>query len=167
MTARVPVLWALFALQVFCAVFFVLDAVLDFLGLEGGTGVRALDTFEYFIAAALLVGVLITGRELSRVIRRNIRLTDQVRAASGEFSKLLDERFVDWGLTASERDVAILSIKGLSVAEIASARGSAEGTVKAHSAALYRKASVTGRLQLLSLFVDELVEAPMIDADGP
>ncbi len=52
------------------------------------------------------------------------------------------------------------------MAEIAEARGSAEGTVKAHSAAVYRKAGVTGRLQLLSLFVDELVEAPMIDPGG-
>ena len=79
---------------------------------------------------------------------------------------MLEDRFAIWGLTASERDVAILSIKGLSVAEIAEARGSAEGTIKAHSAAVYRKAGVTGRLQLLSLFVDELVEAPMIDADS-
>ncbi len=165
MMARVPVLWALFLLQLFCAVFFVLDAVLDFLGIEGGTGIRSLDTFEYFIAGALLIGVLITGREIARIIQRNNQLSDQVRAASGEFGNLLEDRFADWGLTASERDVAILSIKGLSVAEIAEARGSAEGTVKAHSAAVYRKAGVTGRLQLLSIFVDELVEAPMIDAD--
>ncbi|MGI9394909.1 MAG: helix-turn-helix transcriptional regulator [Boseongicola sp.] len=163
MMARVPVLWAVFALQLFCAVFFVLDAVLDFLGYEGTTGIRALDTVEYFIAIALLIGVLITGREISRIMQRNNRLSDQVRAASGEFSTLMDDRFADWGLTASERDVAILSIKGLSVAEIAEARGSAEGTVKAHSAGVYRKAGVTGRLQLLSLFVDELVDAPMID----
>ena len=166
MMARVPVLWVLFALQLFCAVFFVLDAILDFIGIEGGTGIRALDTFEYFIAGALLVGVLITGREISRMMRVNNQLSDQVRAASGEFTKLIDDKFANWGLTVSERDVAILSIKGLSVAEIAEARGSAEGTIKAHSAAVYRKAGVTGRLQLLSLFVDELVEAPMIDADG-
>jgi hypothetical protein len=70
--ARVPVLWALFALQLFCATFFFLDAVLDFLGIEGGSGVRALDIFEYFIAAALLIGVLITGREIARMMRRQM-----------------------------------------------------------------------------------------------
>ncbi len=154
MTGRASTLWALFALQLFCSIFFVLDAVLDFLGLEGGTGIRNLNTFEYFIAAALLIGVLVTGREISRVMHRNKRLTDQVRAASGEFTKLMEDHFEDWGLTASERDVAILAIKGLSIAEIAAARGSAEGTIKAHSAAVYRKAGVSGRLQLLSLFVD-------------
>jgi len=41
------------------------------------------------------------------------------------------------------------------------ARGSSEGTVKAHSAAIYRKAGVSGRHELLSQFVDELIEAPV------
>lgn len=39
--------------------------------------------------------------------------------------------------------------------------GSAEGTVKAHSAAVYRKAGVTGRMQLVTLFLDELMEGPL------
>ncbi len=159
MTGRIRLLWALFALQLFCAVFFVLDAALDIAGMS--PLVSHLDAFEYVIAAALLVGVLVTGWEIRQVLSRNTRLSDQMRAASGEFSKLLDEQFTDWGLTPSERDVAVLSIKGLSVAEIAQARGTAEGTVKAHSAAVYRKAGVTGRHQLLSLFVDELIETPV------
>ncbi len=54
--------------------------------------------------------------------------------------------------------MALLAIKGLSIAEIAEARGVREGTVKAQSAAVYGKAGVSGRLQLLSLFIDELME---------
>ncbi len=159
MTGRIRWLWVLFALQLFCALFFVLDAVLDAAGLE--PLISHLDAFEYVVAAALFVGVLMTGWELRQVLQRNNRLADQMRAASGEFSRLLDEQFALWGLTASERDVALLSVKGLSVAEIAAARGSAEGTVKAHSAAVYRKAGVSGRHQLLSFFVDELIESPV------
>lgn len=166
MIARKPVLWALFALQVFCAVFFVLDAVLDFFGISGGTGLTSIDTFEYIIAAALLIGVLITGREIRNVTNQNRQLSDQIRAASGEFTALLEDRFREWALTAAERDVALLSIKGLSVAEIAAARGSAEGTVKAHSAAVYRKAGVSGRMQLLSLFIDDLIDTPVLQ-NGP
>ena len=63
-------LWALFFIQVFCAVFFALDAVLDFLGLEGRTGLRQIDTFEYFVAAALFIGVFFNARELRQVARR-------------------------------------------------------------------------------------------------
>ena len=36
-------------------------------------------------------------------------------------------------------------------------RGTSEGTVKAQTNAIYRKAGVTGRPQLLSLFIDELM----------
>ncbi len=157
-SARPGLLWVLFGLQLFCAVFFVLDAVLDFLDLEAQSGNHNLDPFEYVIAAALFLGVILTGRELRRLMRQSARLKDQVRIASGQFAELLEEHFDNWGLTASERDVAILAIKGLSVSDIAAARGTTEGTVKAHNAALYRKAGVSGRLQLLSLFIDELMD---------
>jgi len=161
MTGRTSFLWVLFTVQLACAVFFVLDAVLDVLNIEeDGTWLDS-DRFEYVVAAALFLGVLMTGRAIAQMIQQNKRLQDQMRAASGEFAKLLEDHFNEWGLTAAERDVALFSIKGLSVAEIAAARGSAEGTVKAHSAAVYRKAGVSGRHQLLSLFVDELIETPL------
>jgi DNA-binding CsgD family transcriptional regulator len=70
---------------------------------------------------------------------------------------LLEERFVEWGLTPSERDVALFAIKGLSTAEIATLRSTSEGTVKAQTNAIYRKAGVSGRSQLLSLFIDDLM----------
>jgi len=48
--------------------------------------------------------------------------------------------------------------------EIARLRDTSEGTVKAQSNAIYRKAGVSGRYQLLSLFVDELmIEATEIN----
>ena len=58
--------------------------------------------------------------------------------------------------------MATLAIKGLSIAEIAALRETKEGTIKAQSAAIYRKAGVTGRLQLLSLFIEELMAEPLM-----
>ncbi len=153
---------AVFALQVFCAIFFAGDALFDVMGWKIAGRRDRTDAFEWVIAAALFIGVAVTGREILRLVRRNASLARQVRAASGEFSRLIEEHFDAWGLTNAERDVALLSIKGLSVAEIAVARGTAEGTVKAHSAAVYRKAGVSGRMQLLSLFVDELIDGPVL-----
>jgi DNA-binding CsgD family transcriptional regulator len=69
----------------------------------------------------------------------------------------MEESFARWGLTPSERDVALLSIKGLSVAEIAAMRSTQAGTVKAQCAAVYRKAGVNSRAELLSLFIDDLM----------
>ena len=164
MTGRAPFLWMLFGIQFFCAVYFSADAALDILGWETETTGPESEWFEYVVAFSLFLGVLMTGREIARVMRRNRKLSEQVRAASGEFHKLLEDSFDAWGLTAAERDVAMFSIKGLSIAEIANARGSSEGTIKAHSAAVYRKAGVSGRHQLLSHFVDDLIETPVAPA---
>ena len=60
-------------------------------------------------------------------------------------------------MTPAERDVALFSIKGFSTADIAGFREVSEGTIKAQTNAIYRKAGVSGRAQLLSLFIDELV----------
>ena len=52
---------------------------------------------------------------------------------------------------------ALLLIKGLSLAEIAALRETREGTIKAQSNAIYRKAEVAGRAQLVSLFIEDLM----------
>jgi DNA-binding CsgD family transcriptional regulator len=77
---------------------------------------------------------------------------------------ILNERFDDWGLTPAERDVALFAIKGLSIADIAQMRSTSEGTVKAQTNAIYRKAGVTGRSQLLSLFIDDLMDGALTEA---
>ena len=85
----------------------------------------------------------------------------QLRAASGAFMDLLYERFQEWELTPAEADVALFAIKGLSTQDIANLRGVSEGTVKAQTNAIYRKAGVTGRPQLLSQFLDDLISTPL------
>lgn len=151
------VLSALFALQAICAVFFVGDAVGDAMGWDALTGFRAIESFEFLMAIALALGLVFTWRELRRMITRERRMAEQIRAASGDFAKLIEEHFDEWELTAAERDVALLAIKGFSIGEMSNIRNTAEGTIKAQNAAVYRKAGVSGRLQLLSLFVDELM----------
>ena len=76
---------------------------------------------------------------------------------------LLEERFGDWGLTPAERDVALFAIKGMSTSEIAALRDVSEGTIKAQTNAIYRKADVAGRPQLLSLFIDDLMSDALRD----
>jgi DNA-binding NarL/FixJ family response regulator len=58
--------------------------------------------------------------------------------------------------------VALFAIKGLSTPEIAQLRQTSEGTVKAQTAAIYRKAGVTGRPQLLSLFIEDMMVSPVV-----
>ncbi len=106
---------------------------------------------------ALTIGAIVTFREYLRLIRRNQKVERQLDAASGAFQEVLEEYFRTWGLSAAERDVALLSIKGLSITEISQLRNTLEGTVKAQSGAIYRKAGVSNRAELISVVIEDLI----------
>ena len=154
---KAAALWVLVGLQSICALFFLVDIGGDMLGYGTLVGGVLHNDFELLAAIALLVSIGITSQAIRRVLIRQRRMESQLRAASGAFSDLLEEYFETWALTPSERDVALLAIKGLSIAEIARLRETKEGTVKAQCNAIYGKAGVTGRPQLLSLFIEELL----------
>tara|TARA_R110002096_G_scaffold175639_1_gene351483 strand:+ start:190 stop:729 length:540 start_codon:yes stop_codon:yes gene_type:complete len=156
-THKITALWLIVALQATSASFFLLDALSDWF--EVLRGVALLDTriVEVLVVAALFLGLALSVREIRRLLQRQKRMGQQLQAASGAFAQLLDDHFDAWELTPAERDVALLSIKGLSIAEMAALRDTKDGTIKSQCNAIYRKAGVSGRLQLLSLFVEELV----------
>ncbi len=144
--------------QVLCAFFFVSQILASILGLAPVSwNIREL--IELGAALGLLLGSLLGWLVLRKTLARNIVVEDQLRAASGAFMDVMEERFAHWALTPAERDVALFAIKGMSTNEIAQLRDVSEGTVKAQTNAIYRKAGVSGRTQLLSLFIDDLMAA--------
>ncbi|WP_372655213.1 helix-turn-helix transcriptional regulator [Halobacteriovorax sp.] len=68
----------------------------------------------------------------------------------------INQQFKIWGLTDSEADVALLLVKGLSMKEIAAARGTSEATVRQQSSAIYQKSNLDNRNQLTSYFLEDL-----------
>lgn len=160
---RTIALFGLLGFQTFCAVFFLADAVADLLGWEHQLGGGRHNYLEFSVVVALVLGIAFTALEIRKVLQRNRSMEATLKAASGAFSQLMEDHFEAWSLTPSERDVALLAIKGLSIAEIADARQTKEGTIKAQCNATYRKAGVTGRPQLLSLFIDELMDAGLTE----
>lgn len=159
--------WALRCLVLFqgaCALVFLSDLVATIFGLRSvPISWQTREFIEIGAALGLLAGLGLGARVLVRAEARSQRAESQLRIASGAFMELLGERFAEWGLTPAERDVALFAVKGLSIAEIAVLRQTSEGTVKAQTAAIYRKAGVSGRPQLLSLFIEDL----MSDALAP
>ena len=148
----------LLAVQVLCTLFFVADILSSRLNLVPGPLSWELREILEIAAAVGLVSGLGMGIVLfRRTLRERNQAQERLRRASGAFLELLEERFAEWGLTPAERDVALFAIKGMSTAEIAVLRTTSEGTVKAQTNAIYRKAGVTGRPQLLSLFIDDLM----------
>ncbi|PKP71484.1 MAG: hypothetical protein CVT82_02610 [Alphaproteobacteria bacterium HGW-Alphaproteobacteria-4] len=153
-----PVIIAVFLVQLVFALYFVSDIVLSMLGLVVlPISWGAHEIIEISAVVSLTLGLWMAMLALSRVQRDHRAARERLRRASGAFMTLLSERFDNWGLTPAERDVALFAIKGLSTAEIATMRATSEGTVKAQTNAIYRKAGVNGRGQLLSLFIEDLM----------
>lgn len=157
--------WLLVGLQALCVLFLVGEELADLVWGETPGSVVNTDFLENLVISVLLVSLVASGLEVRRVMTRQKRLENQVKAASGAFADMLEEHFEKWSLTPSECEVAMLCLKGFSIAEIAGIRKTAEGTVKAQCNAIYRKAGVNGRPQLLSLFLDELLYGAVF-ADG-
>lgn len=149
---------AIFVIQALCAFFFVSDILSAFVGFQTSpVSWEMRELLEIGAAVGLILGVVLGSLMLRRALRDRHHAEEQLRRASGAFMDLLEERFAEWGLTPSERDVALFAIKGMSTAEIAGLRSTSEGTVKAQTNAIYRKAGVSGRSQLLSLFIEDLM----------
>lgn len=155
---RQLLLAAILLVQVLSAVFFVSDIASSYVGLwSAPLSWEMREYLEISAAMGLTLGVGLGIWVLRRTMRERNLAQERLRRASGAFMNLLEERFADWGLTPAEKDVALFAIKGMSTAEIAVLRATSEGTVKAQTNAIYRKAGVTGRSQLLSLFIEDLM----------
>ena len=81
-----------------------------------------------------------------------------LRLLRGEMDHFVRNKFTHWGLSPAERDIATYMLKGLSISEIATARATAEGTIKAQSLSIFRKTGVNSRTELMSLFIDEFLD---------
>jgi len=157
---RPIVLWIVLTVQIVCAVFFAGQIFSSVLGLRP-LAWRYVEVIELGAVVGLLLGIYLGAVALLRTQARNKRVEGQLRAASGAFMELVADHFDRWDLTPAERDVALFAIKGLTTAEIASLRDTSEGTVKAQTNAIYRKAEVSNRSQLVSLFIEELIDGPL------
>jgi len=152
---RAIALAAVILLQALTALFFLGDVIADLL--HDGALEDIHMWLEAMAAVALIGGVVFLMIELRRVMNRMSLLDRSMRAARGEMAEVIDSFFTDWGLTPSERDVALMVLKGIDNETIAQLRGTAPGTVRAQCTAIYAKAGVDGRAQLFSVFMEELL----------
>jgi DNA-binding CsgD family transcriptional regulator len=81
-------------------------------------------------------------------------------------SDQIDRQFAAWGLTAAEREVALLMLKGLRHKEIASVRATSERTVRQQALTIYKKAGLDGRTDLAAFFLEDLLQPGSLGASG-
>lgn len=137
---------------------------------EGASVGHILMELSIAIVSFALITVLIVGiwrqsrsntrlkAELASVSEVNQRtLPPALATARHELGLVLKEQFKDWNLTRTEREVAMLLLKGLSFKEIASVRDTMEKTVRQQASAIYKKANVSGRHAFSAWFIEDLL----------
>jgi DNA-binding CsgD family transcriptional regulator len=148
----------LLAAQIICAVFFLSDVIDDF----RAYGPMAIHDTHILIettsALLLWTAILFEIRLFFGLLRRTAHLESSLSITQAAMHDVIEAHFTSWGLTPSEQDVATFMVKGLSISEIAALRGSAEGTIKAHLHAIYRKSGTNNRGEVLSLLIDSLMD---------
>jgi DNA-binding NarL/FixJ family response regulator len=121
--------------------------------------------------ALALAGAASLWRELRTTRRHAEQLTVDLAAARREADRFradahealrglgeaIDIQFGRWGLTAAEREVGLLLLKGLSHKEVAAARATSETTIRQQALAIYRKSGLRNRSDLSAFFLEDLL----------
>jgi DNA-binding CsgD family transcriptional regulator len=112
---------------------------------------------ESLAVFSLGIGLIIVGTNFWRLLRENRGYQDMSGVARGEFLRVLNWQCNQWELTDSEREIALLLIKGLTIQEVANVRDTKTGTIKSQCNAIYRKSGVAGRNELAAYFMEDLL----------
>ncbi|HEX7693379.1 MAG TPA: hypothetical protein VF409_02755 [Sphingomonas sp.] len=142
------------ALQLLTALFFLTDVAGD----VAQDGLQPHLATEASAVVALFAGILFGAWQIRTLILRARADETQVATARGVLGELMRQRFGEWRLTPAEADVALFALKGCDISDIATLRGSAEGTVRAQLTRVYGKAGVRNQSGLIALFIDELID---------
>lgn len=146
-------LLAFLLVQALAAVFFLGDGLWDVIHYPTSSHT----IFELMVVLALVLGVIFGAIALRATLARMAEQERALQVASGALAEVIARQFTAWGLTPAETDVAMLALKGLDVADIATLRGAAQGTVRAQLTRIYAKAGVSGRAQFAAFFVEDLL----------
>lgn len=152
---------ALMVIQFVCIATFLIDVLYE-VHLAARGDVSILNPVHLFAEGAALL-LLLAGFALAHYMLRHTQSAmeekaHQLGSLRGQFDTIIGERFHAWGLSAAESDIALLSLRGLKICEIARMRHTAEGTIKAQLSAVYRKSGIGSRTELLAHFMDEFLE---------
>jgi DNA-binding CsgD family transcriptional regulator len=151
------------AIQAFCGATFAVDILyeshIEFLNESRISAVEAFHlAIEALAVALLFLGYFLAQRQIARLVSQDAEMTFKLDCLRGQFDRILGASFDRWRLSMAERDIALLSLRGVSIAEIARMRDTREGTVKAQLSAVYHKAGFANRQELLAFFMDEFLD---------
>ena len=128
---------------------------------DGWTTHITIEAFLLTLISFLWIRMIVQNKRLKDKLHRvqddlkNWKLENE--AHLHELTKAIDRQLDSWGLTQSEKAIAMLLLKGLSAKEIASIRSSAEKTVRQQCTCIYQKSGLAGRSELSAFFLEGLL----------
>lgn len=153
----------IFFVQVLLTGFFLFDLLSSRIALSSSPlPWRVRELIELAGALGLLIGIFVSFYELAKTRSRMRTLRSRMRVASSAFFDLVQDEFDAWHLTPKERDVGIFILKGLTNSEISDITDKKEGTIKAQTNSLFRKAGVSNRSQFACYFIEILLQEPLV-----
>lgn len=150
-------------IQAVCTIVFGVDLAIqlhgDLLQDQILTGWQSAHLITETVAVGLLfLGFALARSELRGLVEAEARQRGTLADLRGHFDDILVKQFKAWGLSKAESDIALLSLRGLKISEIAAHRRTKEGTIKAQLSAIFHKAGIGTRTELLGLFMDEFLD---------
>jgi len=99
-------------------------------------------------------------RHLQKTVETRGAERDAWKAQAGQIlagmSQAVDRQFSAWGLTPTEKETALMLLKGHSHKRIARLTERSDRTVRQHAVVVYRKAGLAGRSELSGFFLEGL-----------
>lgn len=140
----------------FAMSFFIFDIISDVLSNEDDLLHVIIELFVFIAISLVLFRELQHVKSLNKAIK--IEKSKTARLV-GELLQVMQEQFSKWSLTASECEVALLLIKGLSMKEVAEVRNIKEKTVRGQATTIYAKSNCAGRHELAAYFIEDLMRS--------
>lgn len=95
---------------------------------------------------------------------RLVEIDTHSREIANQYRAVMQKQFDAWQLSASEQDIVIGMLKGLTFREIAGLRETREKTVRQQASAVYRKAGVSSRSELTAWFFEDMLDPPTVNS---
>jgi DNA-binding CsgD family transcriptional regulator len=95
--------------------------------------------------------------DLAAARREAAQFREEAQTSLRGLAEAIDRQFERWKLSAAEREVALLLLKGLSHKEVASVRSTSETTIRQQAQAIYRKSGLRSRSELSAFFLEDLL----------
>ncbi|WP_411821569.1 helix-turn-helix transcriptional regulator [Leptospira sp. 'Mane'] len=124
-------------------------------------------SFETLIAVSSFLTIFILYRELkqeagennqAKVVIHDLKRTNRIlKGPEMNFWKEANQQMNEWRLTETEKEIAILILRGFSHQQIAGVRQKSLRTVENQTASIYEKSSMRGKLEFISFFLTPLL----------